>query len=240
MNNPVLISFNTVPGKQRQKKEKMQWTTCDALQLVFLLVFTVKQQEENQSLWAARSQLQGEEKVHQRTASRQHQYRGQKDEFVTCLHALCEWVRCVRCGVLVRDCCMGVCVTRCVSEWALYVCVSESCMYVCVCYMVCECFGMPAVKWTCKCVVGLEETGEREILAFVKRLSIFSLLCCFIELRHCAVSVAVVRGGGRNFSPGYIVGIKITDVHSTVIKMIDLHALLASKVWTCVHHHLQW
>lgn len=37
MNNPVLISFNTVPGKQRQKKEKMQWTTCDALQLVFLL-----------------------------------------------------------------------------------------------------------------------------------------------------------------------------------------------------------
>ena len=75
----------------------------------------------------------------------------------------------------------------------------------------------------------------------VKRWSLFSLLRCFIELRCCAVSVAVVRGGGRNYSPGYIVGIKITDVHSTVIKMIDLHVLLASKLWTCVpHYHLQW
>ena len=108
--------------------------------------------------------------------------------------------------------------------------------------MVCECFGMPAVKWTCKCVVGLEETGEREILAFVKRLSLIFPAMLFYWIASLRSECCCCQGWGKkpltwihcwdqNYWraqrchqddwPARVVGIKSMDLCSSSFTVID-------------------
>ena len=138
MNNPVLIIFNTVPGKQRQKKEKMQWTTCDALQLSFCCVYSQTARRKSvamSSTFATSRRRKSTSKDSEPSASV-----SRAERWICNLSACVVWVSVVCEMWCVSDCCMWVCVTQCVSvvcvcEWVLYVCV---CVIWCVSALACQ------------------------------------------------------------------------------------------------------
>lgn len=171
-----------------------------------------------------------------------------------------------------------VCEMWCVSEWLLYVSVcyavcewvSIVCVWVrvvctCVCYMVCECFGMPAVKWTCKCVVGLEETGERDFGVCKKTEHIFPAVLFYWIASLCS-ECCCCQGWGKKLLtrihcwdqnywraqhchqddwPARVVGIKSMDLCSSSFTVIDwgtglpdMCTVVVRGRKTCLIHYL--